>query len=157
MRNSARRVGPRPQAVWHLQNADAIRSILVDCDVQAARQMWGEVDDVHILTMIHLARTAANSIPLKLRAYSHRWLLDHGLPSQLPDRLKPKAERMYPQPAKAVGIAVLSKFPEVVTEVRSAMENAVHEAEADGKLNDSPFVKGRMLEARAKARKILFG
>jgi hypothetical protein len=42
-------------------------------------------------------------------------------------------------------------------EIRGAMEDAVLEAEADGRLTDAPFVKGRMMEARAKARKILFG
>jgi hypothetical protein len=84
----------------------AMRSILKDLDVHAAKRAWGEPDDAKTLVMLHMARTAAKSIPMGLRAYSHRWLVDHGLPSQLPDELKPKAERMYPQVVSAVGIAV---------------------------------------------------
>jgi hypothetical protein len=87
----------------------AMRSILQDLDVQAARLAWGEPDDAKTLVMLHMARTAAKSIPMGLRAYSHRWLVDHGLPSQLPDELKPKAERMYPQVVSAVGIADKTK------------------------------------------------
>jgi hypothetical protein len=37
------------------------------------------------------------------------------------------------------------------------MEGAVMDADADGKLTDSPFVKARMYEARDKERRALFG
>jgi hypothetical protein len=39
--------------------------------------------------------------------------------------------------------------------VRGAMEYSVLEAEADGKLEDTPFVRGRMMEARNNAKKKL--
>jgi hypothetical protein len=42
-------------------------------------------------------------------------------------------------------------------EIRKVMEQAVLEADADGRLTDSPFVKLRVEEARAKERKKLFG
>lgn len=136
----------------------AMRSMLRDLDVQAAKVAWGESDDARVLVMLHIARTAARSMPLDLRAYSHRWLLDHGLPSRLPDNLKPKAERIYPRIVPAVGIAVTARSPEgkgAVEEIRLEMKNAVLEAAADGRLTDDAFVKARIMEARARARKRL--
>jgi hypothetical protein len=143
----------------------AMRQVLVECDVSGARRLWAEYaphmpqpqDDAEALVCLHRARTEAASLALRLRAYSHRWLVDHDWPSGLPDELRPKAERLYPRIASSVGIGVKSAYPEVASEIRGAMEDAVLEAEADGRLTDAPFVKGRMMEARAKARKILFG
>jgi hypothetical protein len=143
----------------------AMRQVLVECDVSGARRLWAEYaphmpqpqNDAEALVCLHRARTEAASIALRLRAYSHRWLVDNGWPSGLPDELRPKAERLYPRIALSVGIGVKSVYPDVAAEIRSAMEDAVLEAEADGRLTDAPFVKGRMMEARAKARKILFG
>jgi hypothetical protein len=137
----------------------AMRSILKDLDVAAAGRAWGEADDAKTLVMLHMARTAAKSIPMGLRAYSHRWLVDHGLPSQLPDRLKPKAERMYPQVVSAVGIAVKMRDRALAgagLEIRRSMEDMVLDAEADGKLLDTRFVKTRMMEARDKTKRKLW-
>lgn len=39
---------------------------------------------------MHLARSFAGSIPLKLRRYSHRWLAERGVGSLLPEHLWPK-------------------------------------------------------------------
>jgi hypothetical protein len=138
----------------------ATRAVLRDCDVQAARALWGAADDAQALVMIHLARTAASSMPVDLRAYSHRWLVDRGLPSKLPDRLKPKAERLYPRVAAAVGISVIAQreaYKPASVEIRQAMEHAVLEAEADGRLTDTAFVRTRLLAAGHKVRKKLFG
>ena len=106
--------------------------------------------------MLHHARTQAASMPLNLRAYSHRWLLDHGYPSGLPDELKPRAERIYPRVASAVGISVnvRSAFMKPVAEaLRGAMSDAVMDAYADGK-TDPAFVSARMREAREKIMRI---
>jgi hypothetical protein len=138
---------------------DAFRSTLVTLDVKRARRMWGEVcphlpqpkTDAEMLVQLHLARTSANSIPLRLRAYSHRWLLDHGHPSLLPDSLKSKAEQLCPKVVSAVGLSVNSKVPELKRLVHEAMSNAVLEAIDDGKLDDSDHVKRRMDAARHKA------
>ena len=100
-----------------------------------------------------MARTASVALPLKLRAYSHRWLLDHNYPSQLPDELKPRAERLYPQHIVAVGISVNSKYALVKDAIQGAMQNAVVEAYADGNEKQPDIVKKRMLEARQKERK----
>lgn len=105
-----------------------------------------------VLVQMHIARTAARSIPQRQRFYSHRWLLDHGYPSQLPDPLRPSAERMYPRIADSVGIAVSSSFPEVVTAIRGAMSVAVEDCYANGD-RDPAIVKPRMMEARARERR----
>ena len=145
--------------------SDVMRQCLEELDVHRAQAVWGHIaphlpqpqDDHDMLVCLHRARTEAASMPLDLRAYSHRWLLDRGWQSGLPDRLKPKAERLYPRVVSGVGIAVRSEYPEVTRSIRGAMEVTVLEAEADGKLLDSPFVKRRMMEARAKERRALFG
>jgi hypothetical protein len=148
--------------------SDAMRECLEMADAHNARELWAKAaphlpqpkDDAEALRTIHYARTVSESISDTLRCYSHCWLLDHGLPSGLPDRLKTKAEQVYPRIASAVGLAVRMRNPEEASagiEIRKAMEYAVHEAEADGRLTDSPFVKLRVEEARAKERKALFG
>jgi hypothetical protein len=142
-----------------------MRRCLEELDVPRAQTFWGHVaphlpqpqSEAEALACLHRARTEAQSIALGYRLYSHRWLEDRGLPSGLPDELKPKAERRDPRIASAVGIAVHSPHAEAVTEIRGAMEDAVLEAEADRKLEDAPHVKARMMEARAKVRKQLFG
>lgn len=151
-----------------MDNSDAMRRCLEELDVPAARSLWRQMaphlpqpkDDAEALVCLHRARTEARSMPLRLRAYSHRWLTDAGWPSGLPDALRPRAERMYPKVASAVGIAVKMRdpaFAAAAAEIRGAMEYVVLEADADGRLEDARFVRGRMQEARIKARKQLFG
>lgn len=109
--------------------------------------------------IMHLARTETWSIPLRPRAYSHRWLLERGLPSRLPDRLKPRAERLYPQVVEGVGISLNTNkewLKPAIPIIRGAMEDAVSEAYADGRTNPD-FVRTRMQEARSKATLQLFG
>lgn len=62
--------------------------------------------------------------------------------------------------ASAVGIGVKASSPlmqPVADAVRKAMEGAVLEANADQKLNDVPFVRARMREARERVYKDLVG
>ena len=141
---------------------DEFRRCLERLDIHGVRALWHRIaphlppplDDHNCLIAIHHARTQANSIPLKLRAYSHHWLLDHGLPSGLPDDLKPAAERMYPRIVDAVGIAVMSSpfMQPVARAIQGAMSDAVMEAYGDNK-RDPVFVKARMMEARERQRK----
>jgi hypothetical protein len=95
-------------------------------------------------------------LPLKLRAYSHYWLVERGLRSDLPDKYKKQAEREYPWIADSVAIAVGSRWPEVKLAIRGAMEGAVSECYADNK-RDPLIVKPRMMEKREYVRKKLFG
>jgi len=109
--------------------------------------------------IMHHACTQTPIIAFRSRAYSHRWLLDHGLPSGLPDNLRPAAEREYPKVVDAVGIAVASlsdAMAPAVPIVRGAMESVVLEHYADG-VRDPEIIKPRMIEARDKAIKKLLG
>lgn len=140
---------------------DDFRRCLVECDIAGIRRLWAHVSphlpqpgsDHEALATIHRARTEAASITLRLRAYSHRWLVDHGYPSGLPDELKPKAERLYPRVAEGVGIAALRSQPHTPI-VQAVMRDAVMECYADGK-TEPGFVRERMMEARVKERKAL--
>jgi hypothetical protein len=76
--------------------------------------------------------------------------LERGLPSGLPDHLKPKADRIYPRTVEAVGVAVLATSADGVTRARAiekAMSDAVAECYADGE-RDPEIIKSRMAEAR---------
>lgn len=138
----------------------------MDCDVAQMRKLdqhlvphLSELTDDEVLVTIHMARTTSDLIPFKLRAWSHRWLEDNGLPSRLPDHLKPRAERVYPRIVDGVGIAVKAGndlFKPVVGFVRGAMSDAVLECYADNR-KEPAFVKARMFEAKAKIIRKLLG
>jgi hypothetical protein len=120
----------------------------------------GPKNDDEAEIVLHHARTQNPRIDFKLRAWSHRWLVDHSLPSGLPDELKPKAERLYPVVVSAVFVSANSNSPAlkpVAKLVQDAMSEAVLEADADGKLLDTPFVRARIQDARAKTLKQLLG
>lgn len=132
------------------------RRCLSALDVDAARLMWSATfphlpplgSDADILAMLHRARTEAESSPEKDRLYSHRWLIERGIPSGLPDRMKAKADRIYPEKVMSVGVA---------TKTRSCLANAVHDAmvyavnECYGDGHQEPhIVRPRMLELRAR-------
>lgn len=139
---------------------DAFRQALIELDVPAARAVWSSVaphlpqpaTDDEALACLHMARTQAQTIVPRLRFTSHRWLLDHGYPSQLPDGLKPSAERMYPRIVDAVGVAVRSQHPEVRTAITGAMSDAVADCYANGDRHPL-VVKPQMLAARARERR----
>ena len=102
--------------------------------------------------MMHVARTAAETITLPKRRYSDQWLRERGLPSKLPDDLKPTI-------AEAVGISVnfRSKFlAPAALEIRGAMEHAVEDCYANGD-TDVATVRQQMSKARDKTMKALFG
>lgn len=110
--------------------------------------------------VMHRARTEAGSVSLKARAYSHRWLSERGLPSGLPDALKPAPDRLYPVRKVSVGISFNFRSPHLERAARivqKAMEDAVLDADAHGRIEDSAFVSARMAEAKDRAMLALFG
>ena len=139
------------------------RQALIDLDAGLCRKVWAHVfphwpqpeTDADALVTKHAARTGMESLDLKHRAYSHRWLTERGMPSALPDHLKPKAERMYPRIVEAVAIAI--KTPparrELGIAIREAMEDVVKDAYGTDKQVDAAKLKIGMMEARAKIRK----
>jgi hypothetical protein len=143
------------------------RRCLEALDVAAMRKLWRRVsphlaqpkDDAEALATIHHARTQSESIGLKLRAWSHRWLLERGYPSGLPDHMKPAAERLYPRVVESVGISVNFSSPilqPIAAEVRGAMEHAVQDAYAS-KRTEPAFLRARMQEARETTMRKLVG
>jgi hypothetical protein len=151
-----------------VNHAAEFRRCLEQLDVVAARRIWAEAQphlpqpktDAEAEMVLHYARTQSDSMQLKLRAWSHRWLLERGLPSGLPDRLRPSAERIYPRVVSAVGIA-LGATSELARAVRphvmGAMQDAVRECYADGHQGDHALVRARILEAKASATRKLLG
>src|SRR5262252_6110655 len=120
-----------------------LRRCLLACDIEGVRRLWQHVaphlpqpeSDAAALMSIHYARTQMVSLPLKARAYSHRWLIDNGFPSGLPDALKPKAERIYPRIIDAVGIATGTRNPAmvpVVIAIRDKTAETVLDCYANG-------------------------
>lgn len=148
-------------------SALAFRNMLEAGDVRGLRAFWQnaapgmpqpETQEQAEIVM-HMARTTADSVSFKARAYSHRWLTERNQRSQLPESLKPRAEQMFPQIADAVGISV--NFHSLVlapaaAEIERTMADAVEDAYADGR-REPDFVRQRMGEARAKTERALFG
>jgi hypothetical protein len=143
-----------------MNHADAFRRCLIDLDVIGICDLWFHVcphlpqpkNNDEALATIHYARTQANTIPLRLRCYSHAWLCERGLPSGLPDQWKPKASRLYPHEVKAVGVAVKAMSAENAPRARAiekAMSDAAMECFADG-VTDSDTIKARMGAARLR-------
>lgn len=150
-----------------MSHADEMRRCLEQQDLAGLCRLWAHVaphlpppktqDDAR--KTMHIARTQAESLAFVFRAYSHAWLTEHGLPSMLPDHLKPSAERLYPRVVSAVGISVNARDPEfqpAAKLIERAMSDAVADAYADGR-TDPTFVAARMGEARTKERRRLFG
>ena len=144
-----------------MSHAAELRACLETMDVDGVRRLWAAVsphlaqpkDDEEAIATMHIARTGSESIHKHLRCYSHSWLTERGLPSHLPDQLKPLADRLYPRIVSAVGIAVKARNPDyqpAADEIRKAMEVAVMEADADGRLTDDEYVRQRMREARKR-------
>jgi hypothetical protein len=133
---------------------------LIDLDTEAAIRLWPTVfpqsplpsGREEILLVLHFARTKTQALAFRLRAYSHSWLCERGLPSALPDNLRPKADRLYPRIVEAVGVSVKDlsgRRQEYARRLEKAMADAVAEAYADGR-RDSEFVRLRMQEARER-------
>jgi len=146
-----------------------MRRCLEQRDVAGVRCLWLHVSphlpqpksDEEALATMHYARTMARSLSFKDRAYSHAWLVNNGLPSGLPDRLRPKAERIYPRVEDAVGLSVQtsSSNPEMKL-ICQAIERVMREAimdeySRDGK-KDPAKVKRAMFSAKDKFTKKLY-
>lgn len=148
-------------------SASEFRLLLESGDVEGCRRYWHKhapgmpqlATKGQAEVSMHMARTAAKSVKFALRAYSHRWLLDRNLPSQLPNALKPAADRICPVVVEAVGISVNFRSPVLApaaAEIEGAMSSAVEDCFASGD-RDPELVRSRMLEAKDRAMRGLFG
>ncbi len=148
-------------------SAQVLRGLLDSGDIDGCRRYWRE----HAPNMpqpetreaaeisMHMARTAAESVRIRARAYSHRWLEERGYPSQLPERLKPAVDRFYPRVVEAVGVSINFRSPilaPAAVEVQKAVNVAIEDCFANGD-KDPALVSARMLEAKDTAMRKLFG
>jgi hypothetical protein len=108
---------------------------------------------------LHMARTQAEWLGDRPRCYSHAWLVERDLPSQLPDSLKPKASRLYPRVVEAVFVSANSNSPlvrPIAKQAQRAMCAAVEDCFANGD-RDPWLVRSRMMEARDTTFRRLLG
>ncbi len=140
-----------------------MRLYLETQDVAGLRRLWAHMaphlpqpkSDYDVQVMLHSARTKSVSMAFKARAYSHQWLVANGLPSGLPNRLRPKAEQIDFKFAFGVGIGmkVAGNDPvkrALAKSIQTAMGHAVEDAFAEKK-TDLPFLRQQMAGARDKA------
>ena len=147
--------------------SSALLSSLSDDDVKSFRQAWNLTapgnpikTDVEAELVFHVSRTKISKVRLKQRAYSHRWLTERGYPSDLPDELREKAERMYPTKVECVAICVAASSPfgvEMAKIIEKAMTDAVADVYASNKHPDDELVRERILHAKAAAEKAILG
>jgi hypothetical protein len=149
------------------EHADEFRRCLVELDVGGMRAIWRHVaphlsagNDSEVLAAMHLARTSAATVPSNLRCYSHAWLIDHSFPSNLPDNLKAKADRLYPRVVEGVGISVnfsADAFKPAAPIIARVMSDAAHDIYADNSHPDAGLVRVRLAEVRKIETVKLFG
>ena len=143
--------------------------VVAELDVPQYRKLWVHLfphlpsfdgqSDYQVVAVMHMARTQMEPIADKLRFYSHRWLLDNGFPSQLPDKLKPSAEKMYPVVEGSVGIALKTHSPimaPILDRIVGAMSDAVMYCYANND-KEPVIVRKQMEHARVKITKKLVG
>jgi hypothetical protein len=137
-----------------------LRQALEEMDIGLARKLWAHVaprmpqpdDDYQARIVMHIARTKADKLGFRFRAWSHAWLTERGIKSLLPDELRPRAERLYPRVEHAVGVAVRAlndaRAP-LANRVERAMSDAIADCYGNGD-TEPEVVKKRMHEARLK-------
>jgi hypothetical protein len=84
-----------------VQHAAEFRRCLIELDVVGITRLWAHLapapmqsgSEAEALASLHMARTGAQSVPLKLRQYSDRWLRECGIGSLLPQEMRPQGWR----------------------------------------------------------------
>jgi len=142
-----------------------MRRCLIALDVAQIKRLWKHIapnmpqpeSDNDALISMHIARTGAAFVPFKYRAYSHAWLRDNNLPSSLPDRLRPRAEREYPRIVEAVGYAPRFRSP-ILNPIRplvmKAVADAIEDCYAENRVDAIPK---QMHETKVKTIQQLLG
>lgn len=148
-------------------SSSGFRELLEAGDVEGLRRAWHKVapqlpqpasyEQAEIA--MHMARTASDSVSLKARVYSHRWLCERMLPSKLPNEMLPAADRTEAKIVSAVGVSVNFSSPwmaPAAQEVQQSVSTAVEECYAAGD-TDPTVVAEQMRAAREKTMRALFG
>lgn len=89
------------EAELKVRHGAEFRRCLIALDVVAMRALWAHVaphlacsSDKEVLVTLHMARAGAESVPVRLRQYSDRWLRERGIGSLLPEHLRPVGWRV---------------------------------------------------------------
>ncbi len=141
---------------------NAFRQVLLERDVAGLRVLFREhfahlpqpKNDAQAEIMLHSARTQADWIPFPARSWSHRWLIERGLVSGLPDILRPRAERLHPRKVEMVGLFSKNHSP-LGNEIRAAQRGEILELYSHSDSPDAELVRSRLKEARERTLKKL--
>lgn len=146
------------------QLSDTFLRCLNEADFAGLRRAWSHffprmprpATDDQARFVLHRARTTARSVPLHKRLYSHEWLEDRGLPSDLPAELR--RDRPATRIVPAVGVAVRARHPSPdararAKEIEAAMARAGGDALAAG-VTDPREISRAMWAARDRLCKI---
>lgn len=139
----------------------ALRSALVSGDVLRCKKIWAEAFPnmpqptlKQAEVMLHQARTAAMTVPLEKRLYSHSWLDERGHESKLPDDLRPEPKGPVIIPAVGVSVNTTSKRKDRREEakyVEKIMADAAGDAMLSG-VTDPARISKIMWQARDAVR-----
>ena len=102
---------------------------------------------------MHVARTAADSVPLAKRLYSHAWLEERAMRSSLPDELRPEPTGPVIVPSVGISVNTSSKSADRIEEakyIEGVMAAAAEDAMLSG-ITDPARVSRIMWDARAKS------
>lgn len=149
------------------QANDQFRDLLESGDFRQLRRVASRLmphlpppaSDAEAEQVMHIARTGSVMVSFDRRAWSHRWLTERGLPSALPDDLKPKAERLCPIVHEGVGFAYAptsALLRPAADEIAGDVHAAIRDCYANGD-TDPAVVRGRMLEVKEASKRRLFG
>ena len=146
-----------------------MKRCIIELDIDAAQRLWHHMaphmakpeSDEQTLMVLHMARTALDSAKFEARAYSHAWLCERSLPSQLPDKLKPRADRLYPRivTAAAYSINFKSSFLKPIKSlVMKAIDERMNELWADSKKTpDAQLVLKEICDTKNNIMRALVG
>ena len=125
---------------------------ILELDITGAERLWQYIaphmpqpkSTDETLATLHMARTATEKAHWRLRCYSHSWLCERSLPSQLPDHLKPRAERIYPWIVRAAAFTFNTRSPylkPLKPLVLKAIDERMNELWADKRNDDATVLK----------------
>jgi hypothetical protein len=108
---------------------------------------------------MHLARTQTEGLEFVYRGVSHMWLTERGLPSMLPDHLRPSLDRVEQRIEARTGVAVMASseyMKPVAKEVEKAMAAAAGECHGNG-TDDPEIIRAQMEQAKSRTLRQMLG
>lgn len=147
-------------AVDPADHASSFLRCMLELDISGMRKLYAHThphlqggSDTQVLVALHMARTMADNVSIKMRQYSHAWLVAGGHHSSLPDHLKPKGEQVRPRVVPATGFAMMfgSKILKpLIPHVEGKVHEVILDAYATDKVHkiDHDKLRAGMLETK---------